>query len=549
MKFLIDFKDNSSDADISAYLQSFSATVEKTFNKFTKTYLIESPVTPPTSSIVDIVINDDTETVSLLNTTVYLDQNFGSLVTNGTIPLINLDTSDENNWWKLYSFLRPELDVATYSLNRRGNGNIVYVLDSGCNVNHAEFNGSTVTNLWSFNNDFTDTNGHGTAISAVIAGQTCGMTDAAVKNVKIFHDGVSTKQSDLVSALDVIYNDFINTTIPGYFIVNASWAIPKNTFIESKIRAMIDVGIIFVAAAGNNGVPIENVTPASMLDVLTVGSYNKDLMPSNFSNYSGGSDISYTTGETNYGALDGWAPGEEIRIPTLNGAYGLAAGTSMSAAIQSAALAYNLSHSNFPKTYDRTIYGFAKEHSFLRSDMLDLSDPKYVDSVNKLTTFVDNLSQKVIKDTIPKDYRLTPGFLLNLMEFANPKLIERVEFLQSLPYGIELLPQGEFSGQVPSNLNQRYVQHIIPTRAIYRDGTIDEFDLTFHIMAADWNSEVDSTGDPDLDIKLQFTYYCFQHGDCIYNEHTCIANCGSAWCNQGSQYCPKGAFGCFCDGF
>lgn len=550
MKFLIDFKDNSSDSDISAYLQSFSATVEKTFNKFTKTYLIESSVTPPTSSIVDVVVNDDTETVSLLNTTVYLDQNFGSLVTDGSLPLINLDTSDDSNWWKLYSFIRPELDTAVYSLNRRGTGNVIYVLDSGCNINHAEFTGSTVTNMWSFNNDFTDTNGHGTAISAVIAGQTCGMTDAAVKNVKIFHDGVSTKQSDLVSALDAIYNDFVNTTIPGYFIVNASWAIPKNNFIEGKIRSLIDLGIIFVAAAGNNGVPIENVTPASMLEVLTIGSYNKDLMPSNFSNYSGSSDISYTTGETNYGALDGWAPGEEIRIPTLNGSYGLAAGTSISAAIQSAALAYNLSHSNFPKIHSRTIYELAKEYSIIRSDMLDLSDPKYVNSVNRLTTFADDLSPKVINDTMVKAYKLTPGLLLNSLRFANPKYVEKIEFLQSLPYGIELFPQGELTGQVPMTISERYIQHSIPTRATYRDGTIDEFDLIFHVMAADWNNELDSTGDSDLDIKLQWTYYCANHGDCIYNEHTCIDNCpGVAWCDLSGAGCPKGAFGCYCNGF
>lgn len=550
MKFLIDFTDGASDSDISAYLQSFSASIEKTFNKFTKTYLVESATTPPNSPIVNVIVNDDAEPVTLLSTTVYLDEKFGSLVTDNSIPLISLNTEDENNWWKLYSFLRPNLDVTTYSLNRRGSGNIVYVLDSGCNINHPEFAGSTVTNMWSFNNDFTDTNGHGTAISAVIAGQTCGMSNPDVKNVKIFHDGVSTKQSDLVSALDAIYNDFINTTIPGYFIVNASWAIPKNTFIESKIQAMIDVGIIFVAAAGNNGVPIENVTPASMHDVITIGSYNKDLMPSNFSNYSGVSDISYTNGEINHGELDGWAPGEDIRIPTLNGAYGLAAGTSIAAAIQSSALVYNLSHAYYPPRYNKELTVFAKEYSIVRQDMLDLSDPKYADSVNRLTTFADDLSAKVVNDNLIDSVKATPGFVLNLLQVANPKYVEKIEFMQDLPYSIRLFPQGALSGIIPDNITERYLRHVTPMKVTYRDGRIEDVNLTLHVIAIDWDDQVDSTGDEELDLKLQWNYQCANYSGCIYNEHTCFDNCGgNLWCYQGTAGCPKGAFGCWCEGF
>lgn len=46
MKFLIDFKDDASADDISNYLNSNALTIEKVYDSFLKTYLVQGD-TPP----------------------------------------------------------------------------------------------------------------------------------------------------------------------------------------------------------------------------------------------------------------------------------------------------------------------------------------------------------------------------------------------------------------------------------------------------------------------------------------------------------------------
>ena len=194
--------------------------------------------------------------------------------------------------------------------------------------------------LYSITGSFDDTVGHGTAIASIISGRTCGLTDATIKVVKIFDPTVATKQSDILAALDAIATDFTSQSSPG--IINMSWSIAKNSFIDSRIQSLIDVGAIVVCSAGNSGVPIENVTPASISSALTIGAYNTEFEPCDFSNYTG-SSLSLTQNETNRGALDGWAPGIDIWSAGLNDSFYYVSGTSISAAIATCGLAYNFS--------------------------------------------------------------------------------------------------------------------------------------------------------------------------------------------------------------
>jgi len=553
MKFILDFKNQTTQAEIDSYLQSFSAAIVKTFNKFEKTFLVESTSTPPQSDIVEHIVNDETETVNLLSTVVNFPDQFGTIRTDGSVPTITITNNDEH-WWKYYSLARPDLDSETYTFNRWGSNNTVYVLDSGCNTSLNEFAGTGIQNLWSFTGEFADTNGHGTAIASIIAGNTCGVTSAKVKNVKIFDNNVVTKQSDLVSALDAIFSDMITDPAVGYNIINASWSISKNAFIESKLNDLIAAGAIIVAAAGNNGGPIENVTPASMSDVITIGSYNQDLRPSDFSAYTGGSVISYTGNETNYGVLDGWAPGEKIWVAKPDGTFGFAAGTSMSAAIHSACLAVNLGYANIVVPRDPYNEGTMRtlmEMGLQRPDMLDLSDPKYANSTNKITTINDNFEG--VLDGIPLLYEVTLNFgRIVAPRMVNIQNISSVEFLTDLPYGLVLSPIGKILGRIPdAPEGVRFQSFTIPVKATYRDGVVEEFDFKIHVIAQDWETGVDSSGDTELDIRLQYTFYCSLYGDCVYNEHTCIDECDAegawGWCNYSGIYCPKGAYACWCN--
>lgn len=225
------------------------------------------------------------------------------------------------------------------------------------------------------------------------------------------------KQSELLTAFDAIATDFIACDKP-LSVVNMSWGFAKNDYINTKIEQLSSIGLFLVAAAGNAGIAIDDITPASIPSVFTIGAYDETLKPCDFSNYTGDDSlVSVTAAPTNHGELDAWAPGSKIWAASLNSTYGFTAGTSEAAAIASGALAYNLSlsvdetgkgPSQFT-TYNSMLdtmrnnwkpnkngnagakFSLANISPYvnaaLKLDLLDLSDPKYANSFNRIISY------------------------------------------------------------------------------------------------------------------------------------------------------------------
>lgn len=544
MKFIIDFKNHVSLEEIESYFVSNNITVIKEFNQFKKLYLIESVQTPPNIDIIESIIEDDSNSIKLLDTvTIISDQLYGKKNLNEPIIVIE---HNEQNWWKTYTIKNIDFENS-YSINRRGNNSTVYVLDSGIETSHQEFANQNVLNFWSFNNDFTDNKGHGTAIASVIVGQTTGINNCTVKSVKIFDKDTLTKQSDLLTALDNIFNDVYVNQID-FAIVNCSWSIPKNNFIENKIRIMIENGIFFVAASGNNGGPIENVTPASMPEVITVGAYDRNLKPCNFSAYSN-SIISFTEDTTNYGELDIWAPGEQIYAAALNNRYGYAHGTSMSAAIQTAALVYNFSFVEINWKLDQSFDNFAKSVCYPRKDLLDLVDPRYSNSKNFITTILDEVPHR---ETLGYQWLIkTKSNQTVLRNLFVPSLVVKLELFAALPKEYTITSSGKFYGRSPQ-ITQDFTIDLIPAKITLVDGSVIEADLEIINQRDDFISPVD---DLILNGKLSITRMCTDAG-CIspFQGDNCQDDCSGfspfSYCVE--QYDPKGPCGpndiyCYCN--
>ena len=393
MKYLIDFHHGVTEEQIDQYLSEHGYTFLKEWDNFERIVLVESDVEPVKTDLVEYIVRDDhLEIRPQMAQTVSIDENHSTLNVPG-LPNLVISTSDEKDWWKNYVLPEPDFDNPTVTISRKGQNVSVYVMDSGINADHSEFQGVNVTNIYTITeNDFTDCAGHGTAVASVISGNSCGLTAAHIKNVKIFRSDRGTYQSEFISALDAILNDFNPNS---FAVVNCSWSIPRNEYIESKFREMVLDGIFVIAASGNGGKPIDDVTPAAMDEAVTVGSYNSDLAPSDFSDYTGGSHISYTEDGVNHGELDGWAPGERIYSANYsNNGFDFAAGTSMACAVTSAVAAYNLTdyldqngerlkgYENYPITFHRFFI-------WQRPNLLDLSDPKYQYSKNYIATLMN----------------------------------------------------------------------------------------------------------------------------------------------------------------
>lgn len=454
MKFIIDFKNSATQEQIDSYLLNNGCSVIKNWSWFDKIYLVEVANTPASDAIVDHIINDHETHITPLDV-ITVDQ-YAYSHSNPADEKIVANNNSQTDWWKVYSYIKPNFDGTTTTYSRLGRNVNVYVLDSGVDSSHPEFVDANIVQLYSINGDFTDNKGHGTAIASVISGKNTGITNATIKSVKIFEPNHNTLQSELLSALDAVANDHVPNT---FSIINASWAINKNQWVEFKLRELISSGIFVVTSAGNNGVAIEDVTPASMADVLTVGAYNKDLVPCDFSNFTGNSMTSLTQGSVNHGALDGWAPGQDIYCAGYNGSYGYVSGTSIAAGITSAVLAVNASlHLQASgirepgyeedRISPTTIFNGSLQ-TFSRYGLLEYNDPKYANSKNLIATIIDIsiIDQNQVPDEL-SGYVTVDDPIRTIVKLYTPSKTVSIEFTEQLPLGFVISKDGLLHGSV-----------------------------------------------------------------------------------------------------
>lgn len=514
MKYIVDFVNTTTEEQINEFLSANGCTTLSVFSAFDKCYLVESTSRPPVTTIIESVV-DDSETVII------------PLIYNDSSQVL-VDLTDETEWWKTASLAKIDLGQPVCTFPRKGSTTCVYIMDSGINSSHVEFEDADITNLYSYNNDFQDYNGHGTALASVISGKTCGVTSAKLKAVKIFQADTPTYQSHFLSALDAVYNDVIAN--PGILpVVNMSWTVAKNTYIENKIRQLISNGVWVVCAAGNNGQAISNVTPASMPEVFTVGAYSRDLTPCNFSNYP--SAINTTPGETNYGEHFIWAPGEHIKSAVGSG-YDFISGTSVAAAIVSAGVAYNSYLHQLP---DGTVRYKVRSHPWMAikrssKNILNFSG-NYANSNNIIAGFF--VSYYGESNLINRSHE-EEMIMVKSGEFFDVELgplthctgdASNFEITTELPQG--LVQQGNYL--VGTINTDTYVVRRIEYVRTLRTGEVENCAILLYVTSNAYTPETVPVEDQIIDVELLVAQCCGNTGggNCV-NGTDCpgCSNCG-----------------------
>lgn len=553
MNYIVDFIDSMTLTEVEKYLKDKNISIVKHLSSFNNVFIVSSDSVPVVDDQLLVVINDnDSSNIKLLGLDITLsDSDIGN----------TFDIHEEKNWWKVASINTLDFDQPTYTHVVRGFGSTVYLMDSGIEETHPEFTDTNIVKLHSITGEFSDTTGHGTALASLISGKTCGLTGATLKIVKIFDKSTPLKQSDLLIAFNAIAEDYIASG-KTLSIVNMSWGFANNEYINEKIDQLANMGLFLVAAAGNAGVPINNITPASVKSVFTVGAYNENLTPCDFSNYTGSESILNTTNNaTNHGELDSWAPGEKIWVAGLNGTYGFASGTSEAAAITSGALAYNLSmNTNFTgqgpeqyTSYSKMLETMRKNWkpskngyqnslfnlenvspyalSSLRTNLLDLSNPKYVDSFNRIVTYKSGVDSYFPTRNVFATSNSTTYSII-----AERSSVARIVTSQELPDYITIDTNGMLKVSPPTITDPYVSLPTIELNMFNRDGSTSTMFLNIILLREDVNKDTAPTILPDDDAVLNLMLYTLCSSALISTG--CAYSCGSiGGCANAGKYC------------
>eukprot|EP00659_Diplonema_papillatum_P003042 gene3042-4778_t len=194
-----------------------------------------------------------------------------------------------------------------------GDGILAYITDTGADCAHSELAGRCT---WLYNAVQTepaeDTHGHGTAVASVLVGKTLGVSRASrvmvTKCLDLYNRGSIADCTEAMVA--VADHERYSKTSTATSVINLSLVVTGGAaadLFRSAVEDLVDLGVIVVAAVGNEASTACSYLPASVEGVIGVGGLGVKA--------SGGSAGVYVDPVTNHGScVDIFAPGLGVKV-------------------------------------------------------------------------------------------------------------------------------------------------------------------------------------------------------------------------------------------
>lgn len=223
-----------------------------------------------------------------------------------------------------------------------GEGVDAYVIDTGTNTEHVDFEGRAKWGATIPEGDADeDGNGHGTHCSGTIAGKKYGVAKKAnVYAVKVLRSNGSGTMADVVKGVEFAaeaHQAQVEAAKAGKrkgfkgSVANMSLGGGKTSALDAAVNAAVRAGVHFAVAAGNDNADACRYSPAAASEPLTVGASDLNDDRAYFSNYGKCTDI--------------FGPGVSIQSTWIGSPYAIntISGTSMASPHLAGLLAYYLS--------------------------------------------------------------------------------------------------------------------------------------------------------------------------------------------------------------
>ncbi|KAF4951708.1 hypothetical protein FSARC_12831 [Fusarium sarcochroum] len=172
-----------------------------------------------------------------------------------------------------------------------GSGTCAYVLDTGIDTAHPDFEGRAEFIATYVDDIWVDDHGHGTHCAGTIGSKTYGVAKKTkLYGIKLFNSTGDGIASSIIAGMDRVLQDAPTRDCPNGVVVSMSFGEDPSQAINDAAKALVDAGFFAAAAAGNgddNGKPIDASlhSPASEPSICTIGATTKDDTVATFSNF------------------------------------------------------------------------------------------------------------------------------------------------------------------------------------------------------------------------------------------------------------------------
>ena len=201
----------------------------------------------------------------------------------------------------------------TYATRATGEGVTVYVLDTGVDVTHPQFEGRASESVNTIDDIGGDCDGHGTVVAGIAAARDFGVAkDARVRSVKVLDCTGAGTLSSLLAGID-----WVARNQQGPAVAVMSWSYGPSDVLLTAVSQLVDSGVFVASSAGNTGEDDCGVAPRASAGVLVVANSTIDDQRASSS----------STGE----CVDLYAPGTGIISSVPGGGTASYTGTSMAA--------------------------------------------------------------------------------------------------------------------------------------------------------------------------------------------------------------------------
>ena len=200
---------------------------------------------------------------------------------------------------------------------------VVAVLDTGFSTDGIGYDGRILEGInvcnGSTNVSDIERNGlyHGTHVTGTILENTKGLDNIKIKAIKMYEERNVNGRREVVSSKLLLGSAIDTAKTQRADVINISAGTGESAFIHEMTEKAIIEGCTVVVSSGNYASNVGYYCPANVTTAITVGSVNRNLQRSPFSNYGN--------------ELDFIAPGEDVPSLQPGGNYATISGTSMAA--------------------------------------------------------------------------------------------------------------------------------------------------------------------------------------------------------------------------